>query len=125
VLGGRKIPEIIDWAQIQACQRTGCAGELECGSWLLSYRQSRLRASWHEDFREDLSKIDVPALVLHGDADRILPITAAGPPTAKLIKGACLLVVKDEPHCITWTHAEEVNAELVNFLGKAAAKRTV
>jgi non-heme chloroperoxidase len=81
--------------------------------------------SWHEDFRKDLSKIDVPALVLHGDADRILPITAAGPRTAKLIKGARLLVVKDGPHCITWTHAEEVNAELVNFLGKAAAKRAV
>jgi len=81
--------------------------------------------TWHEDFRKDLSKIDVPTLVMHGDADRILPITAAGPRTAKLIKGARLLVVKDGPHCITWTHADEVNAELVNFLGKAAAKRAV
>jgi non-heme chloroperoxidase len=81
--------------------------------------------TWHEDFRKDLSKIDVPTLVMHGDADRILPITAAGPRTAKLIKGARLLLVKDGPHCITWTHADEVNAELVNFLGKAAAKRAV
>ena len=37
---------------------------------------------------------------------------------AKLIKGARLLVVKDGPHCITWTHADEVNRELVNFLGE-------
>ncbi len=81
--------------------------------------------TWHEDFRKDLSKIDVPTLVMHGDADRILPITAAGPRTANLIKGARLLVVKDGPHCITWTHADQVNAELVNFLGKAAAKRAV
>jgi pimeloyl-ACP methyl ester carboxylesterase len=76
--------------------------------------------TWHEDFRNDLSKIDVPTLVIHGDADRILPITASGLRTAKLIKGARLVVVKDGPHCITWTHAEEVNSELANFLGKGA-----
>jgi pimeloyl-ACP methyl ester carboxylesterase len=79
-------------------------------------------ASWHEDFREDLFRIDVPALVIQGDADRILPITASGLPTAKLIKGARLIVVKDGPHCITWTHAEEVNAELLKFLGEKAGK---
>jgi non-heme chloroperoxidase len=78
--------------------------------------------TWHEDFRKDLSKIDVPTLVLHGDADRILPINAAGARTGKLIKGARLVVVKDGPHCITWTHPDEVNAELLNFLGKGAAK---
>jgi non-heme chloroperoxidase len=74
--------------------------------------------TWHEDFRKDLSKIDVPTLVLHGDADRILPITASGLRTAKLIKGARLSVVKDGPHCITWTHPEIVNPELVAFLGE-------
>jgi len=81
--------------------------------------------TWHEDFRKDVNKMDVATLVIHGDADRILPITASGLRTAKLIKGARLVVVKDGPHCITWTHAEEVNAELVNFLGKAAAQRGV
>jgi len=78
--------------------------------------------AWHEDFRKDLSRIDVPTLVIHGDADRILPITASGQRTAKLIKGARLVVVKDGPHCVTWTHADEVNRELANFLGKGAAK---
>ena len=75
--------------------------------------------SWHEDFRQDLAKIDIPTLVIHGDADRILPITAAGERTGKLIKGARMVVVKGGPHCITWTHADEVNAALMDFLGKA------
>src|SRR6202049_4752229 len=79
--------------------------------------------TWHEDFREDLKRIDVPTLVIHGDADRILPISASGNRTAKLIKGARLVVVKDGPHCITWTHADEVNPELTEFLGKGVAKR--
>ena len=74
--------------------------------------------TWHEDFRNDLGRVDVPTLVIHGDADRILPIAASGLRTAKLIKGARLLVVKDGPHCITWTHAEQVNGGLLEFLGK-------
>jgi non-heme chloroperoxidase len=78
--------------------------------------------TWHEDFREDLSRIDVPTLVIQGDADRILPIATSGMRTAKLIKGARLLVVKDGPHCILWTHAEEVNAALLSFLGEKAGK---
>jgi non-heme chloroperoxidase len=81
--------------------------------------------AWHEDFRKDVNKIDVPTLVMHGDADRILPITASGLRTAKLIKGSRLSVVKGGPHCITWTHADEVNAELTGFLGRATAKRAV
>jgi non-heme chloroperoxidase len=81
--------------------------------------------TWHEDFRKDVDKIDVSTLVIHGDADRILPIAASGLRTAKLIKGARLAIMKDGPHCVTWTHADEVNTELVNFLGKAAAKRAV
>src|SRR5712664_1583161 len=78
--------------------------------------------TWHEDFRKDVARIDVPTLVIHGDADRILPINASGARTAKLIKGARLLVVKEGPHCIPWTHAEEVNAELLSFLGGKAGK---
>jgi non-heme chloroperoxidase len=78
--------------------------------------------TWHEDFRSDLSRIDVPTLVIHGDADRILPIAASGARTAKLIKGARLVVIKDGPHAVNWTHSEEVNAELLSFLGKGLAK---
>jgi non-heme chloroperoxidase len=75
-------------------------------------------ATWHEDFRKDLTRIDVPALVIQGDADRILPIAATGLRTTKLIKGARELIVKDGPHAVTWTHAEEVNAGLLSFLGE-------
>jgi non-heme chloroperoxidase len=78
--------------------------------------------TWHENFRKDLKRVEVPTLVIHGDADRIVPISASGLRTAKLIKGARLFVVKDGPHCITWTHADEVNRELVDFLGKGVAK---
>jgi non-heme chloroperoxidase len=77
-------------------------------------------AAWHEDFRDDLARIDIPTLVIQGDADRILPIAATGLRTAKLIKGARQLIVKDGPHAITWTHAEEVNAGLLSFLGATA-----
>ena len=80
--------------------------------------------TWHEDFRKDVARIDVPTLVIHGDDDRIVPITAAGQRTAKLIKGARLVVVKGGPHCIPWTHAEEVNAELLSFLGEKAVPST-
>jgi non-heme chloroperoxidase len=73
-------------------------------------------ATWHEDFRQDLARVDVPALVMQGDEDRIVPIEASGLRTAKLIPRSRLVVVKGGPHCITWTHAEEVNRELVKFL---------
>jgi len=73
-------------------------------------------ATWYTDFRKDLPRIDVPTLVMHGDADRILPITASGLRTGKLVRGARMVVVEGGPHCITWTHADKVNPELVDFL---------
>jgi non-heme chloroperoxidase len=76
-----------------------------------------------EDFRQDLARIDIPTLVIHGDADRTVPIAASGLRTAKLIKGARLVIVPDGPHGITWTHAEQVNPELVNFLGQKRGAR--
>jgi non-heme chloroperoxidase len=72
--------------------------------------------TWHTDFRKDLQRVDVPTLVIHGDADRILPIDASGLRTADLVKGANLVVVKDGPHCITWTHADVVTPALLEFL---------
>src|SRR5947207_2781183 len=72
--------------------------------------------TWLEDFRENLKRVDVPTLVIHGDDDRIVPLSAAGQRTAKLVKGAKLVVIKGGPHCITWTHADEVNAALLAFL---------
>jgi non-heme chloroperoxidase len=72
--------------------------------------------TWHEDFRKDLARVQVPTLVIHGDADRIVPFPASGQRTAKIVPGARLVVVKDGPHCVSWTHAEEVNSALLSFL---------
>ena len=72
--------------------------------------------TWGTDFRADLAKVDVPTLVIHGDADGIVPFPASGERTAKLIPGAKLVVVADGPHAVNWTHADEVNAALVEFL---------
>ena len=80
--------------------------------------------TWHEDFRKDLAKIDVPTVVIHGDTDRIVPFSSAGQRTAKLVKGAELVVIKDGPHNVAWTHAEEVNAALLKFLQKGSVKTT-
>lgn len=73
--------------------------------------------TWLEDFRNDVARIDVPTLVIHGDSDRIVPFAAAGQRTAKLIKGARLAVVEQGPHCVPWTHSEEVNSHVLSFLG--------
>ncbi|NEA57425.1 alpha/beta hydrolase [Streptomyces sp. SID13666] len=73
-------------------------------------------AAWLTDFREDLPKIDVPTLIIHGDADRTLPLDATAIPLSQRIDGAKLVVIPDAPHGLIWTHAAEVNAELLDFL---------
>jgi non-heme chloroperoxidase len=71
--------------------------------------------TWHTDFRADLPKIDIPVLVMHGTADRILPIEACGPRTAEMIPGSEFVPVEGASHGLCWTHAEEVNAQIVPF----------
>jgi non-heme chloroperoxidase len=80
--------------------------------------------TWHTDFRNDLNQIDVPTLVMHGDADRILPIEATGARTHEAIKGSRFVVVEGAPHGILWTHADEVNRALLDFLATDAKART-
>jgi pimeloyl-ACP methyl ester carboxylesterase len=72
--------------------------------------------TWYTDFRQDLRKIDVPTLVIHGDADRILPIAACGIKTHRAIEHSRLVVVENAPHGLLWTHAREVNDALLEFL---------
>jgi non-heme chloroperoxidase len=72
--------------------------------------------AWYTDFRKDLARVDVPTLVVHGDADRILPIEVTGKRTAEAVKGSRLVTVKGGPHGLNWTHAEQVNRELLAFL---------
>ena len=68
------------------------------------------------DCTEDLKKIDIPVLVLHSEDDQIVPIAAAGPQAAKLLKNATLKVYKDLPHGMPTTHAEVINADLLAFI---------
>ena len=72
--------------------------------------------AWIEDFRKDLPRNDVPTLILHGDADRILPPDATSRRQAKMLKNVKLVELKDGPHGVLWTHAEQINGELVKFL---------
>jgi non-heme chloroperoxidase len=72
--------------------------------------------AWLTDFRDDLPKIDVPVLVMQGDQDRILPPDHTGNRLPGLIKDLTLQTVEGGPHAIIWTHADQVNAALLNFL---------
>jgi non-heme chloroperoxidase len=72
--------------------------------------------SWCEDFREDLARNDVPTLILHGDADRILPPAATSRRQALLLPNSRFVELRGAPHGLLWTHAEQINAELVSFL---------
>ena len=75
-----------------------------------------IKAFSETDFTEDLKKIDVPALVLHGEDDQIVPVKNSAQKSAKLIKGAKELYYPGAPHGITATHQEQVNADLLAFL---------
>jgi pimeloyl-ACP methyl ester carboxylesterase len=76
--------------------------------------------TWETDFRQDLPKIDVPMLVVQGDADRVLPLEKTGKRLPGLIKDAQLVVIEGGPHAISWTHADQVNQALAQFIGARA-----
>ncbi|MFJ6252474.1 MULTISPECIES: alpha/beta fold hydrolase [unclassified Streptomyces] len=75
-------------------------------------------STWTTDFRSDIRKIDVPALILHGTADRILPLEATGELFHKALPQADYVVVEGAPHGLLWTHAQEVTDALLAFLAK-------
>jgi non-heme chloroperoxidase len=90
-------------------------------SWNLAVTASAAAAvacirTWTTDFRDDLPKIDVPMLVLHGDADQVLPIDKTASRLHGLIKDMQLVVVEGGPHAVPWTHADQVNTALLDFL---------
>ena len=72
--------------------------------------------TWLTDFRGDLPKLDVPVLVMQGDQDRILPPVFTGNRLPGLIKDITHIVVEGGPHAIIWTHADQVNAAVLDFL---------
>jgi non-heme chloroperoxidase len=90
-------------------------------SWNLAVSASATAAvacigTWTTDFRDDLPQIDVPVLVVQGDADQVLPLGKTGQRLPGLIKDVQLVVVEGGPHAIPWTHADQVNTALLDFL---------
>ncbi|MGA2851986.1 MAG: alpha/beta hydrolase [Terracidiphilus sp.] len=77
-----------------------------------------IKAFSETDFTEDLKKMEVPTLVLQGDADQIVPIEDASYLTAKIVKNATLDVIPGAPHGLCTTHADVVNQHLLAFLRK-------
>ncbi|MFC5665277.1 alpha/beta fold hydrolase [Kitasatospora misakiensis] len=83
-----------------------------------SYAASAAPATWYTDFRADIPRIDVPALIVHGTADRILPVENTGRPFHAALPTAEYVEIEGAPHGLLWTHAEEVNTALLSFLAK-------
>jgi non-heme chloroperoxidase len=91
--------------------------------WLWSM-QSGLKNSYESikafsetDFTEDLKKFDVPTMVLHGEDDQIVPVKNSAQKSARLIRGAKEIYYPGAPHGITATHQDQINSELLAFLG--------
>jgi len=80
-----------------------------------------IKAFSETDFTEDLRKIDIPVLVLHGEDDQIVPIDAAGRSSAKILKNATLKTYPGYPHGMPATHADQINADLLAFFKGAAS----
>lgn len=105
-LGGKQVSDQVVRFSWNVAAGASPKGTLDCVS------------AWLTDFRKDLARINIPTLVVHGDADRILPIDATGKRMNELIKGSRFVVIEGGPHGLNWTHAEQVNRELLNFLGQ-------
>ena len=75
-----------------------------------------IKAFSETDFTEDLTKFDVPTLIIHGDDDQIVPIGASALLSSKLIKDASLLIYKGAPHGLCSTHKDRANADLLSFI---------
>ncbi|MFD7448689.1 alpha/beta fold hydrolase [Kitasatospora sp. NPDC059827] len=83
-----------------------------------SHASAAAPSTWYTDFRADIPRIDVPALIVHGTADRILPIDSTGRPFHRALPSAEYVEIEGAPHGLLWTHAEEVNEALLAFLAK-------
>jgi non-heme chloroperoxidase len=107
VFGGTRISD----AAMQLSWNIATAGSA-IGTWEL------VNSFSHTDFRDDLATVTVPTLVIHGDADRIVPFEISGRRTHEMIPGSRLEVIGGAPHGMGWTHADEVNKVLLDFLAE-------
>jgi len=108
-LGGQRISDEVVRLSWSIAAGASPTGTLQCVT------------AWATDFREDLRRIRVPTLIIHGDSDRIVPLEVSGQLTHQAVAGSRLAVVAGGPHGLNWTHAEDVNRELTSFLAQQAA----
>lgn len=97
-------PALLEWNQL-LCLMSSAKATVDC-----------VRSFSETDFREDLKKIKVPVLIIHGDADDIVPIKVSGNKTAELIPHANYMVYKDAPHGLFITEKEKLNTDLIEFI---------
>ena len=95
---------MLEWNQTQ-CLMSSPNATVDC-----------LRSFSETDFRNDLKKIDIPVLIIHGDADKTVPITVSGDKTAALLPHAKYIVYANAPHGLFITEKEKLNADLLNFI---------
>lgn len=98
---------VLDWTQSLALPAS-LKGTLDC-----------VRSFSATDFRNDLASISVPALVIHGKDDKTVPLEASGERTAKLLSRATYKAYDNAPHGLFVTHREELNKDLLEFLGNS------
>jgi non-heme chloroperoxidase len=104
VLEGELISKQVNQYSWNVASRASPIGTYECVK------------AWLTDFRKDLRNINVPTLIMHGNADRILPIDATGRRLREAIKDCKYVEVDNAPHGLIWTHADQINTELLDFL---------
>lgn len=95
------------------------------GNWNLAVSASPIGTlacveTWQTDFRPDLPRIDVPVLIIQGDADRVLPYPVTGARLQPALPGSQLVTLRGAPHAIPWTHSDEVNRALLDFVAAPA-----
>jgi pimeloyl-ACP methyl ester carboxylesterase len=98
-------------------------------SWNLATTASATAAvacvpTWETDFRSDLQNISVPMLVIQGDDDNVVPYTKTGKRLPGLISNLQTVVIDGGPHAIPWTHSQQVNTAILDFLGNGSGPST-
>lgn len=113
---------ISDFFNFDKTMNDGVSQEVADAYWNQAAKASPIATAacvpaWLTDFRNDVRLIDVPLLIIHGDADRILPLPATSMVLHETLPDSQLVVLEGGSHGIPWTHAEDINRELLAFLG--------
>ena len=111
VYGGKRVSDQAIQANWNVAAGASAIGTLNCVD------------TWLTDFRKDLPRINVPSLLIHGDADRILPYPATALRFSKEVKNIQFVTIAGGPHNIAWTHFEEVNRALLDFVQTGVLRR--